>query len=262
MLKDLTVTTQTIYRYRELIANLVGKELKARYRGSTLGMLWTFMNPLLLLLVYALVFSVYMRIEMENYAVFVFAGLLPWIWFSASLNEGVTAVVASGDLITKSMFPAEILPMVRVAANLINFLLSMPLLFIFMLIYEVPLTLALLWTPLVVVAQFLFTIGLVYLFSALNVRFRDTQHILGNALVLWFFLCPIIYPVTQVPEGWRFTFYLNPMAIITMGYHDVFITGNRPDLLLMGGVSLFGVVILLVGVRLFERLKDTFAEEI
>lgn len=262
MFRDLKETSLTIYRHRELIANLVGKELKSRYRGSTLGMLWTFLNPLLLLLVYALVFTVYMRIAMENYAVFVFVGLLPWIWFSTSLLEGVNAVVASGDLITKSMFPAEILPMVRVISNLVNFILSLPLLFIFMIIYGVPITSAIFWLPLIVFAQLLFITGLVYLFSAINVRFRDTQHILNNFLVLWFFLCPIIYPVSQVPEAYRFTFYLNPAAIITIGYHDIFINGSRPDLLPIAGVAGLGVVIILIGVRLFERLKDTFAEEI
>jgi ABC-type polysaccharide/polyol phosphate export permease len=262
MIRDLKITAETIYRHRELIANLVGKELKSRYRGSALGMLWTFLNPLLLLLVYALVFSVYMRVDMENYAVYMFTGLLPWIWFASSLNEGVNAVVASGDLLTKSMFPAEVLPMVRVIANLANYIFSLPLLFLFMLIYGVPFTPAILLAPVVMGAQLIFTIGLVYFFAAVNVRYRDMQHILGNFVTLWFFLCPIIYPVTQAPEQWRFTFYLNPAAVITMGYHDVFLYGKAPDFLMIGIVAAAGMGITLVGVWLFERLKDTFAEEI
>ena len=262
MFEDLKETAATIYRHRELIANLVGKELKARYRGSTLGMLWTFLNPLLLLLVYALVFSVYMRIAMDNYAVYVFVGLLPWIWFSSSLNDGVNAIISSGNLITKSMFPAETLPMVLVVSNLFNYLFSLPLLFIFMLIYGVPFSLSLLWLPVVMGVQLIFTIGLVYFFAAINVRFRDVQHILANFLVLWFFLCPIIYPVSQVPEAYHFTFYVNPFAIITMGYHDIFLFGKTPELLPLAAVAIIGAVITVVGVTLFEKLKETFAEEI
>ncbi len=262
MIENLKTAFANIYRYRELISSLVTKELNARYRGSALGMLWTFLNPLLLLLVYALVFTVYMRVQMDNYAVFVFAGLLPWLWFSASFMEGMTSVVSSGDLITKSMFPAEILPMVKVIAHFVNFTFSLPLIFIFMLIYGVPLSWSLLWLPFVVVTQLVFTIGLVYFFSVLNVRFRDTQHIMGNFLVLWFFICPIIYPVTQVPEQWRFTFYFNPMAIITIAYQDIFIHGRSPEFIPLLLSFALGVLITGAGVSLFERYRDTFAEEI
>lgn len=251
-----------IYRHRELVANLVAKELKARYRGSTLGMLWTFLNPLLLLLVYAIVFSVYMRVQMENYAVFVFAGLLPWIWFSSSLMEGVNSITSSGPLITKSMFPAEILPMVKIISNMFNYLFSLPLLFIFMAIYGVPLTLHILWMPFIAAAQLLFTIGLVYMAAAVNVRFRDVQHILGNLLVLWFFLCPIIYPISQTPEKWRFTFYLNPMAALILSYQDIFIHGRAPSLFILAALVAVGAAITLVGFRQFDLYKESFAEEI
>jgi len=255
-------TLATLVRYRELILSLVARELQARYRGSLLGMAWTFLNPLLLLAVYALVFSVYMRVNLENYAVYMFAGLLPWIWFAASMMDGVNAVVASGNLVTKSMFPAETLPMVKILANFFNYLFSLPLLALFMIAYGTPFTAALLWLPLVALAQLLFTTGLVYLLSAVNVRYRDVQHILGNFITLWFFLCPIIYPVASVPEEWRFTFYLNPMAVITMGYHDVFINGQRPDLAALCAVVALGVALMYLGFRQFELGRETFAEEI
>jgi len=252
----------TLYRHRELIANLVAKDLKARYRGSALGMMWTFLNPLLLLLVYALVFSVYMRVQMENYAVFVFAGLLPWIWFSTSLMEGVNSITTSGALITKSMFPAEVLPMVKIISNMVNYIFSLPLLFLFMFVYGIPVTASVMWFPLVALTQLLFMTGLVYFLAAVNVRFRDVQHILNNFLVLWFFLCPIIYPVSQTPEKWRFTFYLNPMAVLSMSYQDIFIFGRTPNLFFIFVLVVAGVVITLYGLRQFDRFKETFAEEI
>jgi len=133
MFRSFSGNFSVFYKYRELIVSLVSKELKSRYRGSVLGMLWTFLNPLLLLLVYAVVFSVYMRIEMENYSVFMFSGLLPWVWFSSSLIEGSNSIAASGNLITKSMFPAEILPVIKVLSNLFNYIFSLPLLLAFML---------------------------------------------------------------------------------------------------------------------------------
>ncbi|MBF0170224.1 MAG: ABC transporter permease [Nitrospinae bacterium] len=262
MLKLFILNVQTLLRYRELIGSLVGKELKARYRGSALGMLWTFLNPLLLLTVYALVFSVYMRVEMENYAVFMFAGLLPWIWFSTSLLDGVNSVVSSGDLITKSMFPAEILPMVKIVANLANYVFSLPLLIFFMFVYGIPLTAQVVWLPVLMVAQLTLTVGLVYFFAAMNVRFRDTQHVLGSALTLWFFVSPILYPASQVPEEYRFTFLLNPMAPMVMGYQNIFVHGTPPDFLAVGGVFLGGLIVSLFSVAWFERNKETFAEEI
>ncbi len=262
MLEALCDTATILIRYRELIISLVSKELKARYRGSVLGVMWTFFNPLLVLLVYALVFSVYMRIQVENYSVFMFAGLLPWIWFSSSLMDGVNSITASGSLITKSMFPAEILPMVKVLTNLFNYLFSLPLLFGFMLWYRIPFTATILWLPVIMLAQFLFTVGLVYFLAAINVRLRDVQHILANFVMLWFFLCPIIYPVTMVPEHLRFTFYLNPMAMLTMAYQNILLYGKTPDLAAIGLIVLIGLGCIVIGVRQFERNKETFAEEI
>ncbi len=262
MLNLFVLNIKTLLRYRELIGSLVGKELKARYRGSALGMLWTFLNPLLLLTVYALVFSVYMRVEMENYAVFMFAGLLPWIWFSTSLLDGVNSVVSSGDLITKSMFPAEILPMVKIVANLVNYVLSLPLLLFFMFVYNIPMTLQMVWLPIIMIAQLTLIVGLVYLFAAVNVKFRDTQHVLNSALVLWFFISPILYPATQVPEEYRFTFLLNPIAPLVIGYQNIFVHGTPPDLTAIGAVFGVGLFVTIFSVAWFERNKETFAEEI
>ncbi|MBI4667444.1 MAG: ABC transporter permease [Nitrospinae bacterium] len=253
---------KTLYRRRELIWALVVKELKARYRGSFFGVVWTFLNPLLLLLVYSLVFSVYMRAQVENYAVFVFAGLLPWIWFSSSLLDGVNSITSAGNLITKSMFPAEILPMVKILSNLANYALSLPLLLIFMFAYGVPLRWAALWLPIVMISQTLFTLGPVYILAALNVKFRDTQHILGNFITLWFFVSPILYPISQTPEDWRFVFYINPMAMLAVSYQDMFLYGKTPDLLVVAVIAITGMALSFLGLYWFDQGKETFAEEI
>jgi ABC-type polysaccharide/polyol phosphate export permease len=262
MIKHFTENAASLYKRRELIATLVSKELKARYRGSVLGIIWTFLNPLLLLLVYSLVFSVYMRVQMENYALFVFTGLLPWIWFTSSLSEGASAVVSSGSLITKSMFPAEVLPMVKILSNLMNYVFSLPLIFLFMVVYGVPLRPSVLWLPVVMAIQLVFTLGLVYFLSALNVRFRDTQHVLGNLLTLWFFLTPVLYSINNAPAGYRHLLYFNPMTVLAVSYQDIFLYGKAPNITYLLTLALASVVVTLIGFRQFEMGKDMFAEEI
>ncbi|MGD8563377.1 MAG: ABC transporter permease [Desulfarculaceae bacterium] len=249
-------------RHRALISALVGRDLKGRYRGSILGFLWTFFNPLLLLLVYALVFSVYFRIQMDNYAVFMFTGLLPWIFFSQGLMEGTTSVTDGGSLVTKVLFPQQVLPTVKVVSNFINFLLSLPILIIFMLASGVPLKVQALAFPLVGAVHLLFTFSLALLFSAINVFMRDTQHILGNLLTLWFFLTPILYPLTQVPEKFRFLVYINPTALFSMAYHDLFFWGRWPRWDLLGLLFLLSLLILAVAIKVFEHYKEYFAEKI
>jgi len=262
VLKTLALDVRDLYRYRALIWTLVVKELKLRYRGSVLGFFWSFLNPLLLMAVYALVFSVYMRIQMEHYPVFMFCGLLPWIWFSASLLEGVNSIVGRGDLITKAFFPPQILPMVTLFSNLINFLLSLPILFIFLWASHVIPGWPLIVLPAILFAQFLFTLGLVLALSAMNVHFRDLTHILGNVLTLWFFVCPIIYPLKQIPERFRFLVDFNPMALLTLMYQDVFFYDRFPNLKVLGGLIALGIVVIIVGNAIFNTYRESFAEDI
>ncbi|RMG39453.1 MAG: ABC transporter permease, partial [Candidatus Dadabacteria bacterium] len=190
-----------LYKYRTLIYALVSRHLSMRYRGSLLGFLWSFLNPLLLMLVYSLVFKYYIRFDqVDNYSIFMFCGLLPWIWLSSGLVEGTNAIVSSGHLITKSMFPAQILPVVAVLTSLVHFLLSLPLLLIFMFVFGVSIKWTLLLLPLVIALQTFLLIGSSLLLGSLNVYYRDIQHILNNLLTFLFFLCPIIYPASVVPE--------------------------------------------------------------
>jgi len=251
-----------LIRHRALVSALAGRELKGRYRGSLLGFLWTFLNPLLLLLVYALVFSVYFRVQMENYAVFMFTGLLPWIFFSQALMEGTGSITDAGSLVTKVLFPQQVLPAVKVVANLINYVLSLPILVGFLLLSGVSLKPTLLAFPLVVAAQVLFTFALTLLLCAFNVFMRDTRHILVNLLTLWFFLTPILYPVSQVPEKYRLLVYLNPAAVFTLAYQDIFFWGRWPRWEFLGVLSLFSLALLFVAVTVFEHYKEYFAEKI
>ena len=249
-----------LYRYRVLVVSLVTRELKARYRGSLLGFLWTVLNPLLLMAVYALVFRYYIRFDVENYTVFLLCGILPWIYFSTSLSEGTNSILAGGSLITKSLFPPQVLPTVTVLSQLVNYVLSLPILLFFILLYDIPLHATLLAMPAILALQTLFTWGFVMALAALNVHFRDIQHILGNLLLLWFFLCPIIYPAAQIPEGLRFLQYLNPIGLMIETYHGIFLLGRLPSTLDVAILVGSSGVVAVVGSRLFEHYRETFAE--
>jgi lipopolysaccharide transport system permease protein len=261
-----------LYRFRVLIGTLVLRELRARYRGSFLGFLWSFLNPLLLMLVYVLVFAVYLRVPMENYAVFLFTGLLPWLWFSSSLGHATGVIVGSGALVKRIIFPAEILPLVSVLSNLINLLLSLPLLFGFLLVFGVRPGAVLAFLPLLLAIQLLLTVGLALPLAALNVHLRDVEQILSNALVLLFFLSPILYPVTTVPAQVRLTealtiplrplYFLNPVAGLVQGYQNIIFFGREPHWIHLGMVAVVAVAAFWAGYWIFDRLRDSLAEEV
>ena len=250
-----------LWKYRALVWALVVRHLNARYRGSMLGFVWSFLNPLCLIAVYSLVFKYYIRFDdVESYTLFLFAGLLAWIWFSSGLLEATGTICGGGSLVTKAMFPAHILPTVSVLTNLANFLFALPLLIGFMLINSVMPTYAFFVLPIVIVIELVFMLGLSFALSALNVKYRDVQHILGNIMTLWFFLCPILYPESKVPDQFKFTLTFNPVAHFTKMYHQIFIEGHVPSLAEFGIVIAFSVVTFFIGNVVFNRYREEFAE--
>jgi lipopolysaccharide transport system permease protein len=253
-------------KYRGLIQSLVARELKARYRGSVLGFFWSFFNPLLLLLVYTFVFSYVMTppSNVPNFALFLFCGLLPWTWFSTSLVESSNVLISGGNLIKKVMFPAEILPFVTVLANLVHFLLGLPILVAFLLYFSAPLQLSeLAWFPVVVGVQLLFTLGLALILSALTVHFRDFRDILANVMTLWFFATPIIYPWFNAPARIRPFLNLNPFTHLAISYQEIlYFPGNFGHWKWLIGLGFASALLFLFGYFLFDRLRDSFAEEV
>ena len=257
-----------LLRHRSLIQTLVARELKARYRGSVLGFFWSFINPLLLLLVYWFVFSVVLPgirpIDIEPYALFMFCGLLPWTWFSSSVLEASNVIIAGGNLIKKVLFPAEVLPVVTVLANMIHFLLGLPIIAAALVYFAVPVRpLELLWLPVVVLVQLFLTLGLALIVSSLTVHFRDLKDILGNLMTFWFFATPIIYPMSLAPPSGKVLLDLNPFTHLVISYQEILFYdgpfGHWKWLLALGGVS---IVLFLLGYFLFDRLRDSFAEEV
>jgi ABC-type polysaccharide/polyol phosphate export permease len=256
-----------LIRYRGLIQSLVARELKARYRGSVLGFFWSFINPLLLLLIYSFVFSFVLQNrapDMEPYALFMFCGILPWTWFSSSLSEAANVLIGGGNLIKKVLFPAEILPIVTVLSNMVHFFLGLPILAVFLVYYQRPLQFSeIVWFPAVVLVQLVLTLGLALILSALTVHFRDFKDILSNVLTFWFFATPIIYPMWMAPSTGRTLLNLNPFTHLTVSYQEILFYegpfGHWKWLVALGVASL---ALFLFGYFVFDRLRDSFAEEV
>jgi lipopolysaccharide transport system permease protein len=257
-----------LIRYRGLIQSLVARELKARYRGSVLGFVWSFINPLMLLTIYSFVFAVVLpnlhTKETEPYALFMFCGILPWTWFSSSLTEAAGSLISGGNLIKKVLFPAEVLPIVSVLANMVHFILGLPILAVFLIYYQrLPDLDGLLWFPVAMLVQLILSIALALTVSALAVHFRDIRDILSNVLTLWFFSTPIIYWIKEAPGLGKRVLDYNPMTHLIVTYQEILFfpgpVGHWKWLLFIGVVSM---LLFLAGYWLFDRLRDSFAEAV
>ena len=257
-----------LLRHRSLIQSLVARELKARYRGSVLGFFWSFINPLLLLLVYWFVFSIVLPgirpVDIQPYALFMFCGLLPWTWFSSSVLEASNVLITGGNLIKKVLFPAEVLPFVTVFANMVHFILGLPIIGGALLYFAIPIRpLELLWLPVVVLVQLFFTLGLALIVSSLTVHFRDLKDILGNLMTFWFFATPIIYPMSLAPPVGKALLDLTPFPHLAISYQEIlFYPGPFGHWKWLTALAVAGVALFLLGYWLFDRLRDSFVEEV
>ncbi len=268
---------KTLLKYRPLIQALVARELKARYRGTAFGFLWSFINPLLLLLVYSFVFSYILvrqpsgdptvaarQPNLDHYALFLFCGLLPWTWFSSSLLEAANVLISGGNLIKKVLFPAEVLPIVTVVANMVHFLFGLPILIVFLIFFKAPLQISeLVWFPVVMLVQLVLTLGLALIVSALTVHFRDFKDILSNLVTFWFFATPIIYSMNDAPALGRTVLNINPFTHLAVSYQEIlYFSGNFGHWKWLLALLVASIGLLFVAYFFFDRLRDSFAEEV
>lgn len=249
-----------VFRFRALVTALVARDLKTRYKGSALGFLWSFINPLLMLGIYTLVFSVYLRIDAPNYPAFLVSGLFPWICFSLSVQAGTNSIVEGRGYITQAVFPSEVLPVVCVVSNLVNFVLTLPIIIAAVLLMGLPLGWPLLALPVLLINQFLLTLGIVLFLATYNVFFRDISYLVMNFINLIFFAMPIIYPPDFVPEKLRFLVDWNVLAGLISAYQDVFYYNRLPPWRIQGLIAFVGLMLILVGNWAFQRNKEYFAE--
>jgi lipopolysaccharide transport system permease protein len=249
-----------IYNYREMLRNLVKRDLRTRYKGSLLGFLWTFVNPLLQLVVFSAVFSTILRMNVDKYPMFLFVALLPWLFFANSTQSGTALIMTYSNLVKKIYFPRELLPLATTTAGLINLALSFLIAFIALILFKIPLNISLVALPLIMLIEFIFTLGFVFILSALNVYFRDIEHLWANLVMAWFYLTPIVYPLDMVPAKYMSIFFINPFAVFITAYRDILYRGIFPNFTLLLNLSILSVLILCFGYLLFKRLERGFAE--
>lgn len=252
-----------LYLYREMIFSLVKRDLKGRYKGSALGFLWTFLNPLLQLAVYTMVFSVIMRAGIEDYYLFLFVALVPWIFFSTSLSGGASCIWAQQDMVKKIYFPREVLPISYVTSQFVNMLLSFIVIFGVLIFsgHTINLT-AILYLPVIMIVEFILALGMAMLTSAITVYFRDMEYILGIVAMAWQFLTPVMYAIDMAPQKVRFIFHLNPMTPVIEAYRDILYYGKTPELNTLLSAVIIGIIVLVIGWVTFHRLQKHFVEEL
>jgi len=261
-MKKLLLRFLEIYSFREVIKNFVSRDLKARYKGSFLGFFWSFLNPLLNLLVLAIVFSFVIRAEVKNYPIFLLIGILAWQFLASSLTLGARSIIENGGLIKKIHLAREVFPLSTVLGNLVHLFFALIILFLFLLYFKVFPSFTWLLFPYFLFLQLLFTLGLAFLVSSLSVYFRDIPLLIESLLPAWYFASPIFYPPSLIPAKFLKIYFLNPMASFLTAYRNILIDGVIPGKEVFLVTLASSLVLFFVGYLIFAKLEKRFAEEI
>ena len=248
--------------YREFLKSNVKKDIRGKYKGSFLGVLWSFINPLLSVLVYAIVFPYIMRIKVENYLIYLITGIIPWTFFTSSINMGLISVLSNADIIKKVYFPRIILPISTVTSCLVNFLISCAIIVLFCLGSGLGISFQILWLPLIALIQYIMLLGFTFILSAIEMYMRDIEHIVNFILSMAFYVTPILYTPDIFPEKLAWVLKVNPMAYLVNAYRSIFFYQKMPDLIGIGVVSIFSIFLFVIGYLIFEKLQKGFAEEV
>ena len=253
---------KNLYKYRELLKTNTKKDVGGKYKNSFLGILWSFINPLLQIAVYALVFQVILKSNIENYAVYLCCALIPWQYFNSVVISGAGVIIHNGNIIKKVYFPREILPISVVTSEAINFLISTIIIVIFVLVSGLGININWLWYFLIFAIQYIVSIGIALIFSSLTVYFRDLLHLLGVFMQLLFYATPIVYSISDVPASISWLLKLNPMTYLIDGYRSIFYNATIPNFEGLLIVFIMGIILCVIGYLLFNKLQKRFAEEL
>jgi len=258
---------KNIIKWHELLWQMVGREVKSRYKQSILGYFWVILNPLAQMLVMSFAFSIILRIPTNAasnipYSIFLFVALLPWNLFANSLSSSAASLVSSASIITKVYFPRTILVLSTIIAKIIDFLFALIILIIYMIIYQIPINLNILWVIPIFFIQQIFTLGLSLFFAASNLLYRDIQYLLTLIITLWLYLTPVIYPADIVPDKFKIFFQLNPMAVIINAYRQTVLGGGSPNLLSLSIALTVSILTLYAGFSYFKSREKIFADNI
>lgn len=251
-----------LIKHKELLINLASKELKLKYRNSTLGFLWSFFNPVLMLIVYSFAFKYVLGSKIENFTVFLLAGLLPWTFFQSAVQMSTNSIVNNANLIRKVYFPREIIPLSLILSNFINFLITLVVLIIAIVVFRVTVSFKLIIVPFSLLLLLLFTIGLSLILSSLNVYYRDISHFTEIIFMAWFYLTPIVYQLSMIPEKFKMLLLLNPMTLIIECIRAPLVNNTFPNLNYVIIITIIDILLIWIGYKIFKNLEKSFAEEI
>ena len=251
-----------LYNYRELLKTSITKDVGGKYKHSFLGVIWSFVNPLLQIAVYALVFQVILKSNIENYAVYLCCGLVPWQYFSSVVLRGAETIIDNDNIIKKVYFPREILPISVVASEGVNFLISTTIILGFVIFGGIGLSWNILWYFLILAIQIIVSIGIAFIVSSLTVYFRDLLHLLGILMQLLFYATPIVYSMDSVPASMKWLLMLNPMSYLIEGYRNIFYNKTMPNFEGLLIALVMGVILCVCGYFIFRKLEKRFAEEL
>lgn len=252
-----------IYKYRHMLYTIVKQDIRGKYKGSMLGFLWSLLNPLLLLLVYATVFQLVFKVDIPNYPIYLFIALMPWNFFSYTISMGTTCVVSNAGILKKVYFPREILPLATVISNTINYIFG-AIIIIIALIFFSPIGLSVyaLWLPIIVLIQAIFSLACIMILSAINVYARDIQYIMNPIMMIWFYATPVLYKSDMVPEKYIGLYNLNPMVKIMDGYRSILYDKQMPNLYWLSLIFVSSMIFLFIAYLIFDKLQRKFAEEV
>ena len=253
---------KNLYNYRELLKTSVKKEVRSKYKNSFLGVLWSFLNPLLQIAVYALIFSLILSNQQPHYAVFLCCGLIPWTFFSSAINKAAFTFIENGNIIKKVYFPREIIPISVVTGETVNFLISTIIIFGFVIFSGMGISKYIIFYPLILIAQYLVILGIAFIISSICVYLRDLQHFIGIALQLLFYAAPIVYSPSSIPDNYQWILKYNPMTYIINAYRDIFYNQTMIDIKHILIVLLIGIIGCIVGYFIFSKLQKGFAEQL
>jgi lipopolysaccharide transport system permease protein len=246
--------------YRDLVLVLTQKELKVKYKRSFFGYLWSIANPLALAFVFFIAFKIFMKIQIENYTVFLISGLFPWQWFSNSINSSAMVFVGNASLIKKVDFRKDVLVIATVLNDMIHFILSIPVIVLFLFFYGMkPSLLWLIGIPVLLLVQFIMTLGVAIAVSAINLFFRDIERIVGIFTALMFYVTPIIYSEDMIPSEYKRLILLNPLSILMVSWRKLFMHGTF-DFKDAAVACIYSSIVLAIGYLIFRRLRWRFAE--
>lgn len=251
-----------LYEYRQLLKSNVRKEVRGKYKGSFLGVLWSFVNPLLMTLIYAIVFPFILKNSQEHYVTYLVIGILPWNFFTTVIAQGTTTILCNAGIIKKVYFPREILPISVATSGLINFIISFPIILIFLLVSRIGFSYYILFVPLIILTEYIFLLGIIFITSAIEVYIRDAEYIINFFINMLFYATPVLYSADLFPKKMSWIFKFNPMATIIESFRDVLFYKSMPPVKMLLIVLFMCIILLFVGIKIFQKLERGFAEEV